>query len=228
MTSREFIAAETGNTDRIILYREGLFWKAYERSAFALCSQVRPLKPTRKVLKSLNGGDLISVGFPSASETATLGDLAVIERSDDRLTVAVKRSIDEREFATWKSSIPVKVSVPKRKSVADDLDIASRGTAAGVDSMAGTPEHFTSTASSVGSLDSVSCEGIRFGRLVRFLRRLFGSAETQNMAETAEDLSSETSVQRIVQSLIDFNLADKTPMECMLFISELKNMLVKR
>ncbi len=37
MTSQDFIRTEAANTDRIILYREGLFWKAYERSAFAVC-----------------------------------------------------------------------------------------------------------------------------------------------------------------------------------------------
>ena len=29
MTSRDFLSAESANTDRIVLYREGLFWKAY-------------------------------------------------------------------------------------------------------------------------------------------------------------------------------------------------------
>ena len=75
MTSRDFLSAESANTDRIVLYREGLFWKAYERSAFALCSQVRPLKPTRKTLKTLGGGDLISVGFPVVSDLPHIGHL---------------------------------------------------------------------------------------------------------------------------------------------------------
>ena len=97
MTSRDFLSAESANTDRIVLYREGLFWKAYERSAFALCSQVRPLKPTRKTLKTLGGGDLISVGFPVSAEAATIGRLSVLERSDDRLTLAAPRNIIEQD-----------------------------------------------------------------------------------------------------------------------------------
>ena len=64
MTSKDFIRAEAENTDRIILYREGLFWKAYERSAFAVCTQIRPFKPTKRSLKTLDGGELISIGFP--------------------------------------------------------------------------------------------------------------------------------------------------------------------
>lgn len=219
MTSREFIAAEAGNTDRIILYREGLFWKAYERSAFALCSQVRPLKPTRKVLKSLDGGDLVSVGFPSASESTTLGDLSVIERSDDRLTVSSPRSIDEREFTVWKDSIPIKTPAARPKFAAG-----------------------TGDEQAIPVVDSAHDSFWR--RLLRPLRQLFGrtgqTIGTSSVAEAPKSSkttvlsapaavpadSPEASAQRIAQSLKNFNLADKTPMECMLFIAELKKTLI--
>lgn len=79
MTSRELIAAEAGNTDRIALYREGLFWKAYERSAYALCTQVRPFKPTRKILKTLAGGDIVSVGFPAIAADRILAGLVRLD-----------------------------------------------------------------------------------------------------------------------------------------------------
>lgn len=213
MTSRDFIAAEADNTDRIILYREGLFWKAYERSAFALCSQVRPLKPTRKVLKSLNGGDLISVGFPSAGESATLGGLAVIERSDDRLTVSAPRPLDEREFRVWKNAVPVKVPVPKPEPV---------GAASGAAGVVGAD---TSVAGVVDNPD-VSGFGAACQSVLRFLFRAFrtgGHCDASSAGAAGETVES-----RIVRSLEEFNLADKTPMECMLFISELKNSLVER
>lgn len=53
MTSKDFIRAEAENTDRIILYREGLFWKAYERSAFAVCTQIRLYETTDESLRSI-------------------------------------------------------------------------------------------------------------------------------------------------------------------------------
>ncbi len=83
MTSRELIAAEANNVDRIALYREGLFWKAYERSAYALCTQVRPFKPTRKVLKALAGGDIVSVGFPAIAADRILAGLERLDLSSD-------------------------------------------------------------------------------------------------------------------------------------------------
>ncbi len=83
MTSRELIAAEANNTDRIALYREGLFWKAYERSAYALCTQVRPFKPTRKILKTLAGGDIVSVGFPTHAADRILAGLRRLDLPAD-------------------------------------------------------------------------------------------------------------------------------------------------
>ena len=47
MTTQEITQAEAENTDRIVLYREGLFWRAYERSAFALCTQGMSILPVR-------------------------------------------------------------------------------------------------------------------------------------------------------------------------------------
>ena len=63
MTSKDFIEAEAGNNGSIILYREGLFWKAYEKSAYAVCTQIKPLKAIKRRLKSLGGGEIVSVGF---------------------------------------------------------------------------------------------------------------------------------------------------------------------
>jgi len=83
MTSRELIAAEANNTDRIALYREGLFWKAYERSAYALCTQVRAFKPTRKILKTLAGGDIVSVGFPAIAADRILAGLRRLDLPAD-------------------------------------------------------------------------------------------------------------------------------------------------
>ena len=90
MTSKDFIRAEAENTDRIILYREGLFWKAYERSAFAVCMQVRPFKPTKRSLKTLGGGELISIGFLSSTEDRVLDGLTRLETEPDRLVESLR------------------------------------------------------------------------------------------------------------------------------------------
>ncbi len=50
------------------MFREGMFWRAYERSAFALVKQVHPFKPIKRAYKALGGGELVYVGFPMSSE----------------------------------------------------------------------------------------------------------------------------------------------------------------
>lgn len=55
MTSKEIIALEDSNTGCINLYKEGLFWRAYERSAYALCTRVHPFKAMKRQLKVLSG-----------------------------------------------------------------------------------------------------------------------------------------------------------------------------
>jgi len=255
MTSRDFIAAEATNTDRIILYREGLFWKAYERSAYALCSQVRPLKPTRKVLKALRGGDLISVGFPSASESATLGGLETVERSDNRWVVAAPRQIDGEAFGAWKASVPAKVqtvvSAPTSTGASTETSLETdvRPTAHPTTATAsGHPERTAAVSAadrSNGFRQPQAQDGFG-GRVLRFFRR-FGRGRSFGAAAAAvpeasdpiaaqdaawrvpaavpaadETVRAEMTERRIVQALKEFDLAEKTPMDCMMFIAEWK------
>jgi len=240
MTSRDFLSAESANTDRIVLYREGLFWKAYERSAFALCSQVRPLKPTHKTLKTLGGGDLISVGFPVSAEAATIGRLSVLERSDDRLTLAAPRGIIEQEFRIWKTSVPVKPQSVRPKApgsgpgdnptgtvaTASDCRVGAGDSAVGASATLAPAARSSARAvdSAAGSLTPGS--GAEFSFQGSWLQRLVRMFSSRSVVST--DSATVSAERRIAESLKDFNLADKTPMECMLFISELKNMLVNR
>lgn len=68
MTVKEIIQIENGNRNTIILLREGIFWRAYEKSAYAFSMQVHPYKPTRKWVIAVKQ-DVVSLGFPvSAAE----------------------------------------------------------------------------------------------------------------------------------------------------------------
>ena len=63
MTVKEIIQIENGNRNTIILLREGIFWRAYEKSAYAFSMQVHPYKPTRKWVIAVKQ-DVVSLGFP--------------------------------------------------------------------------------------------------------------------------------------------------------------------
>lgn len=52
MTQQEIFEREKENKDLIYLYREGIFWKAYEKSAFRLIQKAFHFKPTTFLWKN--------------------------------------------------------------------------------------------------------------------------------------------------------------------------------
>lgn len=62
-TIREKLDRETG--EKIYLYKQGVFWTAYEHSALIL-SRHKPLKISVRFVKTVNQ-QVISVGFPDAT-----------------------------------------------------------------------------------------------------------------------------------------------------------------
>ena len=287
MTSQDFIRTEAANTDRIILYREGLFWKAYERSAFAVCSQVRAFKTTKKALKTLGGGHLVSIGFPAASENAVCGALECISREQDRVVFAAPRAVDAAEFEVWKAAQPLKEAVRRTKTAvaAVDADVAAAaaadagagfggaagvaGGAAGVAGgavadIAGTgavaagpgfvsgsgfaagpgivsgpgiavagnsaasgplPEFVSGPGIAAGPGIAVAGNPAASGPLPEERMRSPSEAESRPGMRYAEADFSLTAACRVAGALKEFNLAEKTPLECMMFLSELKKMI---
>lgn len=214
MTSQDFIRTEAANTDRIILYREGLFWKAYERSAFAVCSQVRAFKTTKKALKTLGGGHLVSIGFPAASENAVCGALECISRGQDRVVFAAPRAVDAAEFEVWKAAQPLKEAVRRTKTAvaAVDTDVAAADVVA-------------TGAVAAGPGFAVAGNPAASGHLPEERMRSPSEAESRPGMRYAEADFSLTAACRVAGALKEFNLAEKTPLECMMFLSELKKMI---
>lgn len=66
MTKLEICAIEDTNPGQVYLYPEGSFYKAYQKSAWLLCTRVHPFKVSARPLKGLEG-PLLSVGFPMSS-----------------------------------------------------------------------------------------------------------------------------------------------------------------
>lgn len=66
MSKLEICAIEDANPGQVFLYPEGSFYKAYQKSAWLLCTKVHPFKVSARQLKGLDG-PLLSVGFPMSS-----------------------------------------------------------------------------------------------------------------------------------------------------------------
>jgi len=92
------------DTKIIHLYKEGVFWIAYEYDAYSV-SQVKSLKPTKKFVKAVQQ-EVVSVGFPnSALEKSIFPHYTVKEREDTRIVMESTKSIDTDVFETWKNQI---------------------------------------------------------------------------------------------------------------------------
>ena len=65
-TKKEIYDIEQTNTGVIHLYPEGMFYRAYEKSAFLLCTVIHPFKVSGHFVKTI-GDNLLSVGFPQSS-----------------------------------------------------------------------------------------------------------------------------------------------------------------
>lgn len=105
MTLQEIIAAENCNTDRIYLYPEGVFWKAYERSAFAFVRRISRYKITKRFIKYLDT-EIVSLGFPDTSRTRVLGDRPV-QTGPYGMLVLDGGTIDPVAYVRWKEAIPL-------------------------------------------------------------------------------------------------------------------------
>lgn len=76
MDSARILALEAQNKDKIILLMEGMFWKAYERSAFQICSTMEKFQTSKRAVKKLGGEEIISIGFPDVTEERLFAGLA--------------------------------------------------------------------------------------------------------------------------------------------------------
>lgn len=108
MTSKDFIQAEAENTDRIILYREGLFWTAYERSAYAVRTPIRPFKSTQCSLKTPGSENLSSIGeVAMSSDAEAFAWVRYLKTASNCLVLLVRHPIFNAEFEIRKSSVPL-------------------------------------------------------------------------------------------------------------------------
>lgn len=112
MTFKEIWEQEQTVRDCAILHNEGLLWKAYERSAFLICQYVRQFKISRRSFNALDGAEMVSVGFPDITLNSLMEGHLVISKNGSTVIYGGFPLIDEKEFARWKTSVPILVTKP--------------------------------------------------------------------------------------------------------------------
>lgn len=173
MTTKVIMELERENMNTIILFREGIFWKAYEKSAYAFHHQIQPYKLTKKHVPSING-ELVSLGFPTGATDNILSGRKVLLTEDYKM-ILESEGIDNAQFETWKEQIPLMAPIVK---------------------------------------DNVVREGV-----VTMTRT------TQQMGIQSPPPAS---MAKIVENIRLFNLESKTPVECMLFLMDIKKQLAEQ
>ena len=186
VVGRENIAAR-----EVILYPEGIFYRAYGFSALRFIRSLRPYQAKKRHYKKL-GAEVCYLGFPQAALDGLLPEGFKAETTAEG-TVVVSGpfgALTQQEYDEWVRSIPLSVSKP-RSPVSDSGDVSASG---GAFVGGGTQE----TDASFPARD-VPQEGVA------------GSASAAE--------------REVLRRLHGFALEAATPLECMLFLSELKKRL---
>lgn len=99
---------EDANPGRVYLYPEGAFYKAYQKSAWMLCTRVHPFKVSARPLKGLEG-PLLSVGFPQSSIDKFSAGLKVAESLYGGYKQLIfNESIDFTPYEDWRKGFVAK------------------------------------------------------------------------------------------------------------------------
>lgn len=108
------LSQESKNTDRIYLYREGVFYKAYERSAYLFVKHIKPFMVKKRLVKSVKR-EVVSIGFPTNSLYNYFSKEQVRE-FENGATVELDKKIDLVEFEQWRRNIRLIKDTPQNPS----------------------------------------------------------------------------------------------------------------
>lgn len=113
---QEILETESENTDKIHFYREGVFYKAYERSAYVFVTRIKPFMVKRLFVKCVNQ-EVVSIGFPTNSLHSYFAANKVQEK-DNEAEVILDAAIVPADFEKWREGIdmtPAKETIVKNK-----------------------------------------------------------------------------------------------------------------
>lgn len=106
MRISEIVKTEEDNK-AIILHKEGIFWRAYERSAFFFVINVKNYNVLHKYFKNI-AQDIVYIGFPD-TYFDTIADLCkqtnyTLQNVNDK-QIIIKGTTEKEGFEEWKNEI---------------------------------------------------------------------------------------------------------------------------
>jgi hypothetical protein len=103
MTIPEIASRETVNTNRVYLYKEGSFWKAYEFSAYLFITHVKTYQTKIKFYQNV-GMQIVSIGFPDIALPQLLENRNVMFQTDREVVIQIEipETPAKETFTEWK------------------------------------------------------------------------------------------------------------------------------
>jgi hypothetical protein len=124
MRISDILIKENNNSGQIILHKEGLFWRAYEQSAYLFSKHVRKYQVIRKHFKNVEK-DIVLLGFPHGAKVDVLKYISKQDiKSNEKQIIISGYQFDEAVFLEWKNSIEFKASTMPDNSLASEPEIS--------------------------------------------------------------------------------------------------------
>lgn len=116
MTIKEHFEREENNSSRVFLFKEGMFWKAYDRSAFTVVKQVKEFKINRVLVKNVFE-PVLSIGFPDRTLEQISPLLGEIQKSTEKEKVfLLQHAWNESEYFDCKHRFCSEVGKSRRRT----------------------------------------------------------------------------------------------------------------
>jgi hypothetical protein len=129
MKISEILKIERNNVDSINLFKEGIFWCSYEKSAWRFVENIKEYRVFKKFVKVVNQ-DIVYLGFPDnvlneiltnvetrhLSTPLRTGTAPQIIRKNDKF-IEIKGFSNTEGFEQWKADFPVTDIKPASSSV---------------------------------------------------------------------------------------------------------------
>jgi len=112
LSKKEIYDLEQKNPGVIHLYAEGMFYRAYEQSAFLLCQFIHPFKLSCRFVKSV-GDFLTCAGFPQTSVGKWADGRKVLPNFVGGVDICllINEIADFSEFDEWKNALAKEVKI---------------------------------------------------------------------------------------------------------------------
>jgi peptidoglycan hydrolase CwlO-like protein len=126
MTVKEILEIENANTGGINLFKEGIFWRVYEKSAWRFVKNIREYRVFKKYVKAVKQ-DIAYLVFPESALSEILTTVETKYASSHTLRkseifVEIQGFTDTVGFEEWKAEITLPSDTEKIKDMQTKID----------------------------------------------------------------------------------------------------------